>query len=119
MPANVQPTPLQIFAEFDAQPPLMRKEFVQRYIGVEVDWPGTLADAREQKLGQIHVVCWPEPDGERLIVCDVSLSEYPQLKQLRVGDPLHLRGRIRKVDILTIELEIQNLMFAEAAEAAH
>jgi len=97
----------------------MRKEFVQQYLGLEVDWPGTLADAREQKPGQIHVVCWPEPDGKRLIVCDVSLSEYPQLKQLRVGDPVHLRGRIRKVDVLSIELDIRVLAFAKAAKGAH
>lgn len=115
MPANVQPTPIQIYAEFDAQPPLVRQEAVQRYIGLEVDWPGTLADAREQKPGWVHVVCWPEPDDKRLIVCDVPLSEYPQLKQLRVGDPLQLRGRIHKIDVLSIQLDIQELVFAKAA----
>ena len=110
--------PSQIFAEFDAQPPLMRAEFIERYIGMEVDWAGTLADAREQKPDQVHVVCWPEPDGKRLIVGDVSLSEYPHLRQLRVDDPVRMRGRIRKVDVISIELEIQDLVFAKAAEAS-
>ena len=109
----------RIFAEYDAQPPLMRKEFVQRYIGAEVDWSGTLADAREQKPGKIHVVCWPEPDGGKLIVGDVLFSEYPQLKQLRVGDPIQMRGTISNIDVISIELKVRDLVFAKAAEAAH
>ena len=109
----------EIFAEFKAQPPLMRSQAMEKYLGAEVDWPATLADAREQKPGQVHVVCWPEPDGQGLIVGDVSLSNYPHLRQLRVDDPVRMRGRIRKIDTITIELEIQDLVFAQVAEAAH
>ena len=104
------PSSSQIFDEFDTQPPLMREEFSQRYIGVEVDWPGTLADAREQKPGQVHVVCWPEPAGKRLIVGDVPLADYPQLRQLRVGGHLRLCGTIRNIDKVSIELDISKLV---------
>ena len=111
--------PSQIFAEIDACPPLMREQASQRYIGSEVDWPVTLADAREQKPGQAHVVFWPEPSGNRLIVGDVPLSGYPQLRSMRAGDPARARGRIRKVDTLSIELEIKELVLVQPAEAIH
>ena len=113
------PNPARIYAEFDAQPPLMRPEVVSEYIGRDVNWSVTLAGAREERPGQAFVSFHFEPHSVRMIGGEVSLSEYPQLKLTHVGHPIHLRGKIRKIDTLSIQLEISKLVFAEAHERAH
>lgn len=118
MQANTQPTPAQIFSEFEAQPPLMRSEVARQYIGLDVDWPVTLADAREQRPGEIHVVGWSTSRGNGLIVVDVPLSAYPQLRTLRVNDPFRVKGKIKRVDAVVIELEIAELVFPSRAMAS-
>ena len=110
--------PSAIFKEIEAQPPLMRPELVRQYIGMDVDWPATLADAREQRPGEIHVVGWSTSRGNRLIVVDVPFSAYPHLKTVRVNDPFRVKGKIKRIDAIAIELEIAELLFASQATAS-
>ena len=109
--------PLTIFAKIEEQPPLMRPEAIKAYLGKEVSCSATFADAREQKPGQVHVVCWCEPKSSKLVVGDVPLADYPQLRQLRVGERLRVRGTIRKIDTLSIELDIGKIIFAQLTHA--
>lgn len=108
-----------IFKEIEAQPPLMRPQAARAYQGMEGDWPLTFANAQEGRSGEAHLYFNFEPHGLRMIRGNVSLRKYPQLRQLHVGAPVRVRGKIQKVDTFFIELEIQDLVFAKAAEAAH
>ncbi len=58
--------PATIFAEIDARPPLMRPQAIEKYRGAEVDWPVTLANAREQRPGEIHAVFYGDPNENGL-----------------------------------------------------
>ena len=117
MPAKIDsiskvraPTPTEIFAAIEAQPPLMRAETARAYIGTEVDWPVTFADGHETDPGQARLSFRFEPNEVRKVVGEASLSRYPQLRSMQVGEPLHVRGKIHEINTLIIELEITNLL---------
>ena len=111
--------PSAIFSEIEAQPPLMRPQAARAYQGMEGNWPLTFPNAQEGRSGQAHLYFNFEPHAMRLIRGTASLRKYPQLKQLQVGAPVRVRGRIQKVDAFFISLDIRDLAFAKAAEAAH
>ena len=109
-------TPSGIFEEFDTQPPLMRRSFMEKYLGMEVDWSVTFADAWEGHTETVRVAFRFEPHSVRMITSDVLLSDYPRLRNLRAGEPLRVRGRIREVSRLWIELDVAELLFCIEAE---
>lgn len=117
MPANVELTPAQVFAEIEAQPPLMRPQTARAYLGMDVDWPLTFANAKAGRAGEVSVYFHSESHRLSLVTGDVSLRKYPQLKQLRIGAPVHVRGKIRNADALFIELEITDLLLTQSTEA--
>jgi len=104
-----------------AQPPLMRQEAAKAYLGKMVNWPVTFANASEQSSGQAHLIFCFDSYGINMITGNVLLSDYPQLRALRSGERLRVRGAIRKIDQLFIELDISKLVFAHssAPAAAH
>ena len=104
------PIPSQIYADIEAQPPLMRAEAARAYIGAEVDWPVTFADGHETDPGQARLSFRFKPNEVRTVVGEASLSRYPQLRSMRVGEPLHVRGNIHKINTLIIELDITDLL---------
>ncbi len=111
--------PSEIFKEIETQPPLMRPQAARAYCGLEGDWPLTFANAQEGRSGEAHLYFNFEPHDMRVIRGNVSLRKYPQLRQLHVGAPVRVRGKIQKVDAFFINLEIRDLVFAKVAEAAH
>ena len=88
--------PSAIFKEIEAQPPLMRQQAARAYCGMEGDWPLTFANAQEGRPGEAHLYFNVEPYSLRMIRGNVSLRKYPQLRQLHVGAPVRVRGRIQK-----------------------
>ncbi|MDP3723181.1 MAG: hypothetical protein Q8R91_06785 [Candidatus Omnitrophota bacterium] len=108
-----------IFKEIKAQPPLMRQQAARAYCGMEGDWPLTFANAQEGRPGEAHLYFNIEPYSMRMIRGNVSLRKYPKLRRLEVGASVRVRGNIQKVDTFFIELDIRDLVFAKAAEAAH
>lgn len=118
MQTNAQSIPAQIFWEIEAQPPLMRPQVARAYRGMDVDWPLTFANAKAGRTGEASVYFHYESHRLSLVTGDVLLRKYPQLKQLRIGAPVQVRGRIRTADTLFIELDIRDLVFAKAAKAA-
>ncbi len=111
-------TPKQIFEEMDALPPLWRPKFIERLVGIEVDWPVTFADAWETDGKAVRVAFHFEPMSVRGIMGTVSLETYPQLERLRAGERLRVRGRIRKIDRMFLEMDISDLLFCVEAEPA-
>ena len=108
----------QVFGEYSAQPPLVRPQFAKKYVGVEVDWPVRFADAWEAGK-KIRVAFHLETPAIRGISGNVPRARYPQLEHLHAREPLRIRGRIRSVSTLWIELDITELLFClEVAEVA-
>ena len=111
--------PSAIFEEIESRPPLMRDQAKAKYIGKKVSWAVIFLDGREDQEGKAHLAFHFAPNDIRMVVGDVVLSAYPSLRSMRPGESLRVRGTIRKFSALSVELEIQDLVFAKAAEAAH
>lgn len=105
-----------IFQDYSAQPPLMRPKFAQQYIGMEVDWAVRFANAWEEGKKKIRVAFHVEL--LRGVSGSVPRAMYPQLEHLQAREPLRVRGRIRSVSTLWIELDITELLFQIEAIAA-
>ena len=101
--------PADIFAELKAQPPLTREEAARAYVDQEVDWMLTFADGSEDNSGRAHLIFRIPKQMLRIVESIVSLSDYPWLKSLRADAPVRVRGRIRAIGVLFIELEISDL----------
>ncbi|GEM_PF-2803866 len=110
-------TPAQIFEEYKAQPPLMRETFAKKYVGIEVDWSVRLADAW-QAGKNIRIAFHVDALGLHTVGGEVPRAQYPQLEHLQAREPLRIRGRIRSVSTLWIELDIAELLFCIEAVAA-
>lgn len=108
-------TPEEIFAEFEAQPPLMRPRFAEKYVGMEINWLVRLADAW-QAGKNTRVAFHVDTLGIHAIGGEVPRAQYPQLEYLHAREPLRIRGRIRSVSSLWIELDISELLFCLDAE---
>lgn len=106
--------PSAIYAEINSHPPLMREQAKAAYIGREVDWPATFTDASEQPGEKASLMFYFEERDVRAVTGVVSLSEYPQLRSLHSDERLRVRGTIRKIDQLFIELDISKLVFAQS-----
>jgi len=103
----------QVFKDYSAQPPLMRPQFAKKYVGMEVDWPVTFADA--WKVGNNIRVAF-HVELLRGVSGSVPRAQYPQLEHLHAREPLRVRGRICSVSTLWIELDITELFFCLEAE---
>ena len=112
---SIEPT--GIFAEMDAQPPLMRQQAAAAYLGKEVCWSLIFSNAT-QHGGQARLIFRFDPQSVRMVVGGVLLSSYPSLMRAHAGENALVRGRIRKIDDLSIELEIQELILAHSTEVA-
>lgn len=115
------PTPAQIFAKIEAQPPLMRQQAAGAYIGKEVHWALTFSNGSESRPGEAWLIFRFDSHDLKMVTGCALLSDYPSLRVIRPGETVLVHGRIKKIDELglSIELEIQDLVFAKATEAAH
>lgn len=101
--------PSAIFKEIEAKPPLMREQAKAKYIGKQVKWTLTFLDGREGQDGEAHLTFHFNPQDIRMVSGNVFLSEYPRLRSMQPREALRVRGAIRKIDSLCIELEISEL----------
>jgi len=110
--------PGEIFATIQAQPPLMRQQAANAHLGREVHWVLTFENGSEEPSGQAWLIFRFDPHNMRMVEGRVSLSDYPSLRSMQSGETVLVHGRVQKVDALAIKLEIRDLVFAKAAEAA-
>ena len=109
--------PSGIFAEVESRPPLMREQAKAKYLGKQVKWALAFLDGRAGQDGEARLTFHFDPQDIRMVSGSVRLSDYPRLRSTSVGERIRVRGTIRKVDALCIELDIRDLVFAKAAEA--
>ena len=115
------PTPAEIFAAIEAQPPLMGQQAAGAYISEEVHWVLTFSNGSESRPGEAWLIFQFDSHDLKMVTGRAVLSDYPSLRVIRPGETVLVRGRIKKIDELglSIELEIQDLMFTKVAAAAH
>ena len=113
-------TPAEIYTDINSHPPLMQDDAKKKYIGQEVEWLLTFSSGSVEH-DEAHVMFRSE--GRSLgraaglggVSGDVSLSAYPWLKTLRADEPVRVRGRIRGIHFIAIELDILELSVPEPA----
>lgn len=103
--------PVEIFAAIDAQPSLMREDACEAYVGKEIDWSLAFINAKKSGRGQALAVFHFKPRGLRLIMGKARLSAHPELEFMRDGEIARVRGTIRRIDALCIELDIRDMVF--------
>ena len=117
MPLDVELLqPAAIGADIDAQPPLKRQEICQAYVGKEVDWLATFINGWKEPKGRAGLAFQVEPHGMTIFGM-VPLASYPWLESLGADETVRVRGRIRKVNALSITLDILELSVPEPAKA--
>ena len=104
--------PSEIFAKIEACPPLMREQAKAAYLGKEVAWPVIFVDGYEQSSGHARLTFQYQPSEVKFIGATARLSDYPWLKSTRAGETIRLRGRIRSINTLAIELDLKELLLA-------
>lgn len=107
-------TPAAIDAEVRSYPPLKRDSIRKIYVGKEVDWRVTFFTGWKESKGRVGLAFRDKPLG-MTIFGHVPLTDYPWLESLNVDEAVWIRGQIRKVDSMTIDLEILELSVPELA----
>lgn len=103
----------------DAQPPLMRQQAAAVYLGREVCWSLRFSNATEPSQGQTRLIFRFDSHSVRMVVGDIALSSYPSMMSARVNENMLVRGRVRKIDNLCIELEIHDLVLSRTLQTTH
>lgn len=105
--------PSAIFGEIESHPPLMREQARAAYIGREVAWSAIFVNGYEQSPGQVRLTFQPEPNEIKFISVTTRLSDYPWLKSACAGEAVRLRGNIRSIDTLSVEVDLKELVPAK------
>ena len=97
----------------------MRQEAANAYLGKDVGWFVVYRNAYTISSSRVQLLFAYEASHAPVITGTVALSEYPQLKRLRAGETVQVRGTIRNVDMLQISLDITELVLPKTVEVAH
>ena len=119
MSLNLPSEPLEILTQIGSLPPLMRANAANAYIGKSVEWDLIFVDGDGTVPGRARLVFRAGSTGVRMIMADASLEDYPYLRSLPSGEAVRVRGRIKKIDALFIQLDLTELTLQKSAEAAH
>lgn len=109
--------PSKIYEDIESHPPLMQEEAQRKYIGQEIEWSLTFTGGYVHD-GMCHLRF---RSGPRLsapnggVRCAVPLSRYSWLKTMQAETPVQVRGRIREINVLAIELDALELSLSESA----
>ena len=79
--------PATIFAEIEAQPPLMPDEAAEAYLGQEVNWALTFSSGTKDRSGNARLSFRTPDELVRKVHGTVRLSEYPWLNSLPADAP--------------------------------
>jgi hypothetical protein len=96
--------------------PLQRDAVKKYYEGINVEWEGYLKHASEFTEGSVLIWLAPGPtdrDALFTIVCYVLLSDYPELRVLREGSKIRVKGMIKEAGQFGIELDKVTLWILE------
>lgn len=77
----------------------MRDEIAKAHLGRKVDWALTFTDGSTDDSGRAHLLFHFDPRTVRIVTGEVPLSKYPRLRSMRAGEPLRVRGTIRKITL--------------------
>jgi hypothetical protein len=101
-----------IQAELERTTPMLRSEVAARYVGLRVHWAVLLLSAHPYGNSvTLHLMV--AGTKSELICCDVAARDYPQLKFLAKGAPLHVIGEIKSITPMATNLKNARLEFPQ------
>ncbi len=115
MSSDLLMDPARIAGEIESQPPLMRKEAASAYCGKEVDWFLIYRNGYEVSSGRVQLLFAHGVGHTPMVTGTVTFSEYPQLRHLRAGETVRVRGTICSIDTLQVVLDIRELVLPKVA----
>ena len=87
-------SPEDIAAKAQSVPIIQRDKVFQSYLGVEVEWQGTVRSVEIKGEEILAVSFYYDPESYFVIFCDFGLEQYPVLKTLKGGETFTIRGII-------------------------
>lgn len=98
-------TPKEIENTINGAPPLQRADVAANYKGIRVSWPVQLGSGSESISDKnLYSVYLTDRDSGTIVICDIDLNNYPQLKIMKNDQTFTVDGEIDKVDSLLIKL---------------
>jgi hypothetical protein len=91
----------EIWDAISAAPPLQQQSTAQHYVGLPIDWVTRFVSVSEANVGNVGVMLEVEGvHGLRgLILSNVKIADYPQLKVLQEGNRIRIVGKISEIDV--------------------
>jgi hypothetical protein len=108
-----RPLPSEVIDQINNLPVLQQTSASSSYIGIKVIWQTTLCtiDIRKVEKKDIAHLMMRDRGTYPWIYCDVELSNYPELKIMKEGHEIWVRGEIKEVDGNVIYLDHSDLKF--------
>jgi hypothetical protein len=91
----------EISDAISAAPPVQQESTAQRYVGLPIDWVTRFVSVSETNIGNVGVMLEFEGvHGLRgLILSNVKIADYPQLKVLQEGSRIRIVGKISEIGV--------------------
>jgi len=108
------PDPFGIIHAIQATPLLQRDEAAKHYAGIPVDWKGELVYIEKIGAGMLKLqVRLSQKSGvpsALSVFLEINSSDYPGIGIVKAGDPVHIKGYIKKIKNDWFELRDSKLI---------
>lgn len=84
---------------------------MRQYAGIRVSWEGTLVNVTKTGQDSVRIALVQQRLKDGAIVFDVAPSAYPGLGLLKQDATIKVRGVIKSVDSMLIELRDAEMQF--------
>lgn len=95
----------KIMDTINAAPPMQQESVRKSFIGIQIQWDASFYNGSEESDDKFKVWLQTADEMIGLISCEVSATDYPELKVLSKGAPIRIIGKISKIlEISVVEL---------------
>lgn len=97
--------PLEIVDYISSLPPLQQTEVALNYKGIKISWSVHLEGGNTSAINKnLYTIFLRDKNLYPLIICNIDLTNYPQLKIIKKDQDFIVEGEIDNVDLSNIDL---------------
>lgn len=100
-----------VISAIEDVPPLQVDQVKANYVGIRVDWTGSLLSASERDSGKVQILLMHSDSLVDIgIAFEVLLDDYRELRVAAEGTEMRVEGNIARFDQMVITLSEANLL---------